>query len=146
VSATTPALAAQRFWEACRRGALELAPCTQCSQLQFPPAAACRHCAGELGQPVELPGTGTIASYTVNHRAPHADFPLEVPYVLLLVDLDPPPSGDPHAGHPPRMMCNLLPRSTTAPAVEIGQRVRICFEPRDGLCLPQANRLDDPES
>ncbi|REJ75045.1 MAG: hypothetical protein DWQ36_00535 [Acidobacteria bacterium] len=130
---------AAAFREACARGVLELAPCAACGQLPFPPGPACRHCGGELGAPVELPGEGTVVAVTVNHRAPDADFAGGQPYAIVLVDIDPPPRMAARGTRPVRLLCNLVDPRTGALRAEaaIGQRVRVTFARRRGVVLLQ---------
>ena len=62
---------------------------------------------------------------TVVHRAPSAAFKADVPYAIALVDLD--------EGF--RMLANVV--GTAPETVRIGDRVRLVFEPRGEVALPQ---------
>jgi uncharacterized OB-fold protein len=66
-----------------------------------------------------------VHAVTVVHRAPSAAFRVDVPYAIALVDLD--------EGF--RMLANVV--DTDPAAVAIGTRVRLVFEQRGEIALPQ---------
>ncbi|WP_405658701.1 Zn-ribbon domain-containing OB-fold protein [Streptomyces sp. NBC_01166] len=77
----------QPFWDGIAAGELRLQRCGDCDRAVFYPRALCPHCFGERLDWVTSPGTGTVYSYTVAHRAfsPSAGDP---PYTVALIDLD----------------------------------------------------------
>lgn len=115
------------FWEGCARGELRYQHCTSCDRAQFPPRAFCARCQGPSLEWRQSARQGSIHTFTVVQRAPSAAFKGDVPYVIVLVDLD--------EGF--RLMMNL--RGAGAEAAKIGQRVRVVFEHAAGdYPLPQA--------
>lgn len=94
---------------------------------KFYPRTRCAHCGAARLDWLASARKGSVATFTVVHRAPSAGFRAEVPYVLALVDLD----------EQFRMMVNV--RTPAPEAVRIGQRVEIVFERQPGgIALPQA--------
>lgn len=66
---------------------LRLPVCEDCGRAHFYPRARCPHCGGARLVWREATGRGTLASWTVVHRAPSPDFAAEVPYTVALVKL-----------------------------------------------------------
>jgi uncharacterized OB-fold protein len=60
--------------------------CGKCGEHFFPPERLCPACGSTGWDFVQSAGSGTVASYTVVHRAPSPDF--EPPYVVAVVELD----------------------------------------------------------
>lgn len=115
------------FWQGCAKGELRYQYCAACNQPQFPPRVFCARCQGASLEWRQSARLGVIHTFTVVQRAPSAAFKGDVPYVIALIDLD--------EGF--RLMMNLRSADTTA--VQIGQRVRVVFEPTAGeYPLPQA--------
>ena len=75
------------FWDGVAAAVLRIQRCLQCRRHVFYPRALCPYCMGSL-EWVDAVGTGTIHSYTVVHRAPAEEYRAEVPYAVVLVDLD----------------------------------------------------------
>lgn len=123
VPAPTPETEA--FWEGCAQGRFLLQHCSRCRHVQFYPRPLCTQCHGSDLEWRAAGGGGRIHSYTIVYRGPGPAFDADVPYGLVLVDLD----------EGPRILANLRGASE---GVEIGSRVRLYFEPRGGIHLPQA--------
>lgn len=62
--------------------------CTGCSRTVFPLRTVCPHCQSESLDLERAVGRGTVYSFTTQHRASHPFFAADVPYTLVLVDLD----------------------------------------------------------
>lgn len=77
----------QPYWDGIAAGELRLQRCGDCGRAVFYPRALCPHCFGDRLDWFVSPGTGTVYSYTVAHRAfsPSAGTP---PYTVALIDLD----------------------------------------------------------
>jgi len=114
------------FWDACADHRLTLARCTACDAVQFPPQNSCTACGGATGAPFEASGQGEVFTFTINHRAPGPAFAARAPYVIALVDL----------AEGPRLMLNVI--NCPPEDVTIGMPVRITFEDRGEMALPQA--------
>jgi uncharacterized OB-fold protein len=75
------------FFEQARGGRLTGIRCRPCRELCIPPKEYCPSCQRRDWEPVDLRGTGTIASYTVI-RVPPRGGPAEAPYAVAVVRLD----------------------------------------------------------
>jgi uncharacterized OB-fold protein len=90
------ALAAVQFPEitpylrACAQGRLSVPRCARCGRLQWPPRPRCRPCGHDEFGWTEVPGRGTLYSWTVTHRAPGPEFARLTPYTIVIVSLDVP--------------------------------------------------------
>ena len=113
------------FWEGTAKGELRICSCRRCDARFRFTHPWCPNCwSGDLGWEVAS-GMGTLATFSIVHLAPYAAFEDVAPYVLALVDLD----------EGVRMMCNIVgcdPRD-----VQIGMRVKVQYEDRGGVKLPQ---------
>lgn len=113
-----------RFREALSAGRLDLPRCTACGALVWYPRARCPHCmSGQLAWEA-LSGTGTVYSYTVNHRG-QGRYAGADPFVIAYVELAEGPrvlarvDGTPRVGRRVRLTHGLD---------DEGQ-VRLTFEP-----------------
>jgi uncharacterized protein len=122
--------ATQPFWDAALEGRLVVSKCTTCGTFHLPPQPRCFHCRNRTFEDVELPGTGTIYTFTVVRHplAPHlADV---VPYVSGVIDLD----GTQGAGA--RMIANIV--DADPDTVAIGDRGEVFFDRvSDTLAVPR---------
>ena len=75
-----------RFKEGLASRRLELPRCTDCGTLVWYPRARCPHCMSESLAWEELSGTGTVHSYTVNHRG-QGEYAGHDPFVIAYVEL-----------------------------------------------------------
>jgi uncharacterized protein len=103
------------FWEGCGRGELRAQQCRTCRHLRFPPSEVCPRCLGDEADWTVTTGRGEVETFVVFHHAYHPAWAEQVPYNVVLVQLD---DG-------PRMFANLL-GGQGRPTV--GQRVRAVFE------------------
>ena len=121
----------QPFWTAALRGILSAPRCRHDGTVILPAAPRCFVCRGADFEWIELPGTGTIYSFTVVRHplAPHLG--AVVPYVSAVVDLD----GTQGAGA--RMLLNVI--DVEPERVAIGDRVRGVFDRvSDVMAVPRA--------
>jgi uncharacterized OB-fold protein len=86
IPVVTPEL--RPFFEAARAGALVVQRCTLCGQRRFPPRDICSRCLGRDSEWVRSSGRGKIVSWNVMHQVYHPAFADEVPYAVVLVELD----------------------------------------------------------
>jgi len=120
------------FWAALREERLQVQRCLQCHRHLFYPRALCPHCHSSDLEWVPVAGTGTIYSYTVARRPAGPAFAADVPYVLVLVDLD----------EGVRMLSRLVPPDVDA--VRIGARVTVGFDAvSDDVTLPVFSLVGD---
>lgn len=105
----------KEYNEALKENKLLGLKCQQCGTVTVPPKMVCRKCASPNMEVVELTGKGKIQTYTTCNVAPEGRED-EVPYVILLVELD----------EGPWVMGNLTGIDPTAATMElIGKRVKI---------------------
>jgi hypothetical protein len=120
----------QPFWDAALEGRLLGSRCTTCGTFVMPPQPFCFTDQNTTFEWVELPGTGTIYSFTVVRHplAPH--LAEVVPYVSAVIDID----GTQGAGA--RMLANVI--DCDPESVQIGDRVRVVFETvSDTMAIPR---------
>ncbi len=60
--------------------------CKKCSRIFFPPYIRCPYCGSDEIEPVELPRTGKLLTYTVSYNPPEG-YKLQTPLIIGLVDL-----------------------------------------------------------
>jgi uncharacterized OB-fold protein len=112
--------ASQPFWDAAREDRLSVPRCTSCGTFRLPPSPFCFACQSRGVEYVDLPGTGTIYSFTVVRHPLHPDLADACPYVSGVVELD----GTQGAGA--RMLVNII--DCDPDAVRIGDPVEVVFE------------------
>jgi uncharacterized protein len=76
------------FWDAARRGRLVIQRCQACGELRWPPLAGCPECHGRDATWDEVRPSGTIWSFVVYHRAFSAELEDQIPYTVVMVQLD----------------------------------------------------------
>jgi len=120
----------QPFWEAALEGRLIASRCTGCGTFVHPPQPFCFQCQRSAFEWSELPGTGSIYSYTVVRHPLHPRLEAVVPYVSAVIELD----GTQGAGA--RILANVT--DCDPDRVRIGDRVRVWFERvSDTLAVPR---------
>jgi uncharacterized OB-fold protein len=118
------------FWDAALLGRLIGSTCSTCGQVLLPPEPRCFRCQGDEFVWRELPGTGTIYSFTVVRHPLAPDLKSVVPYVSGVIDLD----GTQGAGS--RMIANIV--DCDPDSVAIGDKVQVRFDRiSDTLALPR---------
>jgi uncharacterized OB-fold protein len=76
------------FWEAARRHQLVVQRCAGCGRARFPARDQCSDCLSRDSEWVPVSGRGRIFSYAVMHQVYHPGFADEVPYAVVVVELD----------------------------------------------------------
>jgi uncharacterized OB-fold protein len=76
------------FWDGLERGAFLLQTCADCGHVRFPPTAMCRVCLSVDARWQAASGGGEVWSVTRVERPPSPDWQGEVPYWLVVVQLD----------------------------------------------------------
>lgn len=121
-----PTADSEAFWAACNQGRFTVQQCGACGTAQHYPRGLCTSCGSHDLSMVVASGRGEVFSFTINHRAPRPAFAENGPYVIALIDL----------AEGPRMMMNVI--GCDPSDVHIGMMVRIVFEDRGEMKLPQA--------
>ena len=121
------------FWEATGQHRLVLPRCRSCATFIWYPRGFCPACASFDIDWVEVPGTGTVYSFSIPRRGQGA-YRDAAPYVLAYVELDVP--GDASAGGGPRIITNIV--GCEPDDVAIGDPVQVEFhDTASGHALPR---------
>ena len=104
------------FWEAARRHQLVAQRCRGCGAYRFPARDICSRCLSREAEWVPVSGRGTIFSFAVMHQVYHPGFAAEVPYAVVVIELD----------EGARLVSNLV---DCAPAdIRAGMPVEVVFD------------------
>ncbi|MEW6268260.1 MAG: OB-fold domain-containing protein [Thermodesulfobacteriota bacterium] len=124
VPRVTPELAP--FFAAAKRGELAVQRCTECGLLRFPPREVCSRCWSRGADWTFVSGRGQVYSFYVMHQVYHPGFAGEVPYPVVVVELE----------EGPRVLSNLV--GCARDEIAIGMPVEATFEQLDGtVTLPK---------
>ena len=116
------------FWDAAKRGVLELQRCQSCGHFQHPPYATCTQCVSTDLKFEPVRGAGAIYAYTIMYHTGDKRFASAVPYASIIVELDDAPGA--------LLAGNLLEAEYTE--AKVGRRVEVVFEKlNDDITLPQ---------
>src|SRR5258708_3884707 len=74
------------FWDAAKRGVLELQRCQSCGHFQHPPYATCTQCVATDLRFEPVRGAGTIYAYTIMYHTGDKRFASAVPYASIIVE------------------------------------------------------------
>jgi uncharacterized protein len=84
----TPDADTAAFWRGLHDGKLLLQHCDDCGHVQYYQQATCRACGRENITHRAASGRGKVHSFSVVHRAPGPAFKADVPYAVVLVELE----------------------------------------------------------
>ncbi|HEY3604460.1 MAG TPA: OB-fold domain-containing protein [Sporichthyaceae bacterium] len=76
------------FFAAVADGRLTVQRCDACASLRWPPLSGCPECRSRETTWVDVAPCGTIWSFVVYHRAFAASLKGDIPYAVLMVELD----------------------------------------------------------
>ena len=76
------------FWDAARRHELVVQRCTGCGATRFPPRELCSRCLSRDAAWTRVSGRGTVFTFVVMHQAYHPGFADELPYAVVVVELE----------------------------------------------------------
>jgi uncharacterized OB-fold protein len=107
------------YWQGANDGKLVLPRCAN-GHLSYPPGPTCPHCGSDELTPTEVPGTGTLYSFTVVRQSADPAFAGDLPYVVALVELDAQPGL--------RLLTNVV--ECDPDDLAVGGAVEACFELR----------------
>ncbi len=114
------------FWDACREHKLTLQRCKATGQCFFPPAPVSPFTGRPDWEWVTASGKGTVWSWVVFHQGYFAGMKDELPYPVVMVQLD----------EGPFLLTNV--EGMEAEDIAIGQRVSVRFPGGpEGFVLPQ---------
>jgi len=114
------------FWEAARRHELVVQRCRGCGAHRFPARDLCSRCLSREAEWVRVAGRGTVFSFAVMHQVYHPGFAAEVPYAVVLVELE----------EGARLLSNVV--GCAPEDITIGMPVEVVFEDVSGeVTLPK---------
>jgi len=115
------------FWLAARDHRLVVPRCVNCQTFRFPPTSFCFECTHQDVDLVEVPGTGTIYTFTIARHAVVPSLADAVPYAVAVVSID----GDPGV----RMIANIV--ESDLDAIEIDAAVEVVWDDVDDVTIPR---------
>jgi uncharacterized OB-fold protein len=87
--APEPTPDSEEFWSACNEGRLLLRQCTTCEHTFHYPRVACPRCAQRQLRWIDASGRGTLYAHTTVYTSFYGSgWENDIPYTVLLVDLD----------------------------------------------------------
>lgn len=117
------------FYAHCAAGELRFQRCLACSAWRHPPRARCAACGSGEWEWALASGRGAVYSWTVTHRPIDPGFADEVPYAVLVVEME----------EGPRVVGNL--RDLAPSELTLGLPVEVVFEKvSDTVALTQFRR------
>ncbi len=120
-----PTPESQPYWDGAAEGKLRLQQCASCSKFRHYPRLVCDRCYSVDAEWVEASGHGVVHSWTVAHHAFHPALKGDLPYTLVIVDLE----------EGPRAMGRLDPAAEDR--LHIGLKVQVSFARNaEGVALP----------
>jgi hypothetical protein len=116
----------KEFFAGAQRGRLMVQKCDGCGMLRFPAYEICAKCLANRASWVPVSGRGTVFSFNIMHQLYHPGFASEVPYAVVVVELE----------EGPKFVSNLVgikPRD-----IKCGMPVEVAFEKlSDEVYLPK---------
>jgi uncharacterized protein len=106
------------FFAAARRRELVVQRCADCGAMRFPARDLCTACLSRRASWVPVSGRGRVLSYYLMHQVYHPAFAAEVPYAVVVVELD----------EGPRMTTNVV--GCDPHEIRIDMPVQVDFEER----------------
>jgi hypothetical protein len=114
------------FFAAAKQGQLVVQRCASCGLDRFPPREVCSRCWSRDATWAPVSGRGEVYSFYLMHQVYHPGFASEVPYVVVLVQLE---DG-------PRVLSNLV--GCTREEIRVGMPVEVTFEDvSEDVALPK---------
>jgi uncharacterized protein len=121
------------FWDGANQGILQMQHCDVCGHIRFPIQPLCPRCLGSTFTWRRLSGRGEVYSKIVYHRAFSPAFSVDVPYNLVMVQLE----------EGPRMFSNVV--GTANDAFGVGDLLEVVFDRvSDDVCIPRFRVREHP--
>ena len=113
------------FWDALHSGRFELQRCADCKRVRHYPRPVCDACYSMNAEWVTASGRAALHSWTITHHAFHPGFKVDLPLMLLTVDLE---EG---------VRMQARGRGIDEAALKVGLKLRLGFDRvKDDLTLP----------
>ncbi|MFC4055483.1 Zn-ribbon domain-containing OB-fold protein [Actinomadura syzygii] len=120
------------FWDGCAAGELRMQRCASCSHVRYPVQPLCPKCLDDSAEWTALSGRGEVFAKVIYQRAFNPAFAADVPYNLVLVQLD----------EGPRMYGNVV--GPADDGIRVGAAVAVCFdEVAEGVSVPRFRLATD---
>ncbi len=115
----------ERFIEAANRKKILTNRCTSCGHLMLETVLFCEKCSGSKFEKVELEGTGTVVTFTIQAVAPEG-FEDAGPYAWVVFKVD----------NAQLRASGFLPEIKTPQDLSVGAKVRVAgYDAKHGLML-----------
>jgi uncharacterized OB-fold protein len=122
---STPKGNIERFIEAVNRKKILALKCVKCGHLMLETVLFCEKCFGSKFEQVELEGSGTVVTYTIQAVVPEG-FEDAGSYAWVVFQVD----------NAPLRASGFLPGINTPADLPIGSKVRVTgYDPKHGLLL-----------
>ena len=116
------------YWEKTKEEELWLRKCNECQQAYFYPRDISPCCFSKDTTWIQASGKATLFTYGIVHRAPHAGFAEDVPFVTAIVKLE----------EGPKMPTNIVMDNPTPEKLQIDMPLEVVFESvSDEISLPK---------
>ena len=116
------------YWEKTKEEELWLRKCNECQQAYFYPRDISPCCFSKDTTWIQASGKARLFTYGIVHRAPHAGFAEDVPFVTAIVKLE----------EGPKMPTNIVMDNPTPEKLQIDMPLEVVFESvSDGISLPK---------
>jgi hypothetical protein len=122
----TPDADSEVYWRGIQEGKLLLQHCLDCGHVQLYQQAICRACGSEHLEHRAASGRAKVHSFSVVHRAPGPAFKQDVPYAVLLVELE----------EGPRMISSFVGADPAAVGFDMAVEL-VCEPVVGGVSLPR---------
>jgi uncharacterized protein len=117
------------FYAHCAAGELRFQRCEACATWRHPPRARCAACGSDQWEWALATGGGRVFSWTITHRPLDPGFADEVPYAVVVAEMD----------EGPRLVGNL--RGIEPTELELDLPIVVVFEPvADNVALTHFTR------
>ncbi len=118
-----PTPTSKPFWDGLKERKIRMQRCAGCQKLVFYPRSNCPSCLGDDLSWTDVPGAGTLYTFTIARRPTAPQFQDETPQKIAIVELD--------AG--PRLTTTLV--NVEESEIKVGMRLRPVFEDVAGTDL-----------
>ena len=120
------------FWRGTKAGEFRYQQCDNCATIIWYPRGHCTGCTDSALQWQVSKGHGTVYSFSIVRQSYHPFFRNQVPYAVVLIDLD----------EGPRFLTNMVGISDPGADISIGQRVEVQWEEHDSVNVPLVKPID----
>jgi len=116
------------YWEKAKEEELWLRKCNECQEAYFYPRDISPCCFSKDTSWIQASGRAKLFTYGIVHRAPHAGFVDDVPFVTAIVQLE----------EGPKMATNIVIDDPTPEKLQIDMPLEVVFDSiTDEITLPK---------